>query len=141
MKNFVSLPYKYELNMKVTFFKAKELDSNVKATIHVSGRLGFNSNAQKKLDLESVRFVKIGQGEESDGILFLVTCHEEDIETFSIAKAGEYYYANTKALFDSIGIDYENQKVIYDISEVTFDGIKYFKLKPRFKERKKGDDE
>ncbi|RFS15503.1 hypothetical protein [Emticicia sp. C21] len=117
------------------------MDSNVKATIHISGRLGFNSNAQKKLNIDNSKFIKIGFGEdfEKDKILYFVITNEEDEETFSIAKAGEYFYANTKGLFDSIGIDYEHQKVIYDITEVIFDEEKYYKLKPRIRERKKDD--
>lgn len=129
--------------MNIKFFKSVDMDSNIKATIHISGRLGFNSNAQKKISIDNTKFIKIGAGDdyEKDKFLYFIITNEEDEETFSIAKAGEYYYANTKGLFDSLGIDYENQKVIYDITEVIFENEKYYKLKPRIRERKKGEKE
>lgn len=129
--------------MEIEFIKASELDGNVKATIHANGKLGFNRNAEKRLSLEQVKSVKIGRTKdyEKDRTLFLVTTDEIDPDGFAVMKSGAYYYANTRSLFDLLGEDYENIKVIYDISEIDHDGQKIFKLKRRTLERKKGDAE
>lgn len=129
--------------MNITFFKASDLESNMKATIHVSGRLGFNSNAIRKMNFDEYKFIKIGQSEnyEKDKILYLALSKEESDVTFAVSKAGEYFYANTKALFDLLEYEYESKKIIFDMSDVTISNEKYFKLKPRIRERKKGDNE
>lgn len=123
----------------IEFFKASELDSNVKATVHTSGKLGFSRNAEKKLGLEDAKSIRIGRGNdfEKSRNLFLLVQKHEDVDGFSILKAGEYYYANTKPLFDMLGEGYDKEKIIYDITEVIVGTTKVFKLKRRVKERKK----
>jgi len=127
--------------MDIEFFKASELDSNIKATIHANGKLGFNRNAEKRLNLEQAKTVKIGRTKEyeKDGTLFLITTTEMDVDGFAIMKSGAYYYANTRSLFDKLNENYETVKVIYDISEIDHDGQQIFKLKRRTLERKKGE--
>ncbi|KAB7731912.1 hypothetical protein F5984_06735 [Rudanella paleaurantiibacter] len=129
--------------MDIEFFKASELDGNIKATIHANGKLGFNRNAEKKLNLESVKTVKIGRTKEyeKDRNLFLITTETDDVDGFAVMKSGSYFYANTRSLFDLLGEDYENVKVIYDIVEIELNGQKIFKLKRRTLERKKGESE
>ena len=129
--------------MEIEFFKASELESNIKATIHVNGKLGFNRNAEKRLNLEQAKSVKIGRAKdyEKDRTLFLVTTDEVDPDGFAVMKSGAYYYANTRSLFDLLGENYEALKVIYDIAEINHDGQKIFKLKRRTLERKKGESE
>lgn len=130
-------------DMDLQFFKAKELDSNIKATIHKSGKLGFNSNAERKLRLSEDKFILIAPTEEfeKDASLFLIVSVDDSEYAFSVSKAGQYYYANTKALYDHLEVNYIDQKIIYDIREVTYKGEKIFKLKPRFIERTKETEE
>ena len=131
-----------EIN-NIEFFKASELDSNIKATVHTSGKLGFSRNAEKKLGLEEARSIRIGRTNdfEKSRNLFLLVQDKEDIDGFSVLKAGEYYYANTKPLFDMLGEAYDKDKIIYDITEVNLGDLKIFKLKRRVKERKKNQQE
>lgn len=124
--------------MKIKYFKAADLDRNLKCTVHKSGKLGFTEAAIKKLDLENKRFVKIGQGEEIENSedLYMTVQSEEDDYTFKANKAGDYFYVNTKALFDMLDIDYKKKSVMYDIIEMEEKGEIYYKLKRREKERK-----
>ena len=124
--------------MAIKFFKSSELETNVKATIHSNGRLGFNSNAQKKLKLDSYKFVMIGceEDRESDEVLYLIPTNDIESDGFSLSVAGGYYYANARPLFEKLGTDYETRKVIYNISELLVDGQIVFKLKKRELERK-----
>ena len=129
--------------MDIEFFNASELDGNTKATIHANGKLGFNRNAEKKLDLINAKSVRIGRTKdyEKDRTLFLVTSDEIDKDGFAVMKSGAYYYANTRSLFDLLEEDYEALKIIYDIVETDWNGQKIFKLKRRTLERKKGESE
>jgi len=56
--------------------------------------------------------------------------HKDDPHGFKLNKAGGYYYANTKALFDRMGVNYQdtNITIIYDITEVENQDEKIFKL-------------
>ncbi|PSL23711.1 hypothetical protein [Chitinophaga ginsengisoli] len=127
--------------MKLKFIKAQEIDRNVKATIHTSGKLGFSSDAAKKLRLsDNTRSVMIALNEDdtTDENLYIKTLDEQNDDAFSIIKAGEYYYVNTKAFFDNYNIDYRNSKIIYDIVEFEYEGEKMFKfIKREVKKKKK----
>jgi len=125
--------------MKIEFIKASDLERNVKCTIHKNGKLGFTEAAIKKLNLETNRFIKIGTNEEdkNDTNLYMVIQSEGDEYSFKANKAGNYFYINTKALFDKLEIDYRKHSIIYDIVECKNDeGNLYYKLIKREKDRK-----
>jgi len=116
--------------MKLKFFKAHEIDRNVKCAIHKTGKLGFSSGANEKLGLSSSVSVTIGMNEddESDENLYMVLADSNNPEAFRVSKAGDYYYVNTKPLFDHLGVDYRKKKIIYDIVDFDYEGMKMFKL-------------
>jgi hypothetical protein len=116
--------------MKLKFIKAQEIDKNVKCAIHKTGKLGFSSSAIEKLNLTTEKGVMIAINEEieEDENLYLLIKEGVNADTFKISKAGEYYYINTKALFDSLGVDYRNKRIIYDIVDFENDGTKMYKL-------------
>lgn len=126
--------------MKLKFIKAQEIDRNVKATIHSNGKLGFSSEAARKLDLiGDTKAILIGLNEdEEDGNLYIKTLMGRNEDAFNIIKAGDYFYVNTKAFFDSYNIDYKNSRVIYDIVDFTYEGDQMFKfIKREVKKKKK----
>lgn len=124
--------------MKINFIKASDFEGNLKCTIHKTGKLGFSEAAIKKIDLENKRYIRIGINEEEKNSkdLFMVVQEEPDEYCFKTNKAGDYYYANTKALFDMLEVDYYKNSVMFDIIEIEDMGNKYYKLKRREKERK-----
>jgi len=126
--------------MKLKFIKAQEIDKNVKATIHSNGKLGFSSEAARKLSLiGDTKAVLIGLNEdEEDGNIYIKTLTEKSEDAFNIIKAGDYFYVNTKAFFDSYNIDYKNSRIIYDIVDFTYEGESLFKfIKREVKKKKK----
>ncbi|MBU2061072.1 MAG: hypothetical protein KKH44_04380 [Bacteroidetes bacterium] len=112
------------------FIKAQEIDKNVKCAIHKTGKLGFSSSAIEKLNLTTEKGVMIAINEEddSDENLYILINESVNKDTFKISKAGEYFYLNTKALFDSLSIDYRENRIIYDILDFENDGTKMYKL-------------
>lgn len=127
--------------MKLKFFNPNNLDKNLKATAHKTGKLGFTVDAAKKLQLSVEKTVGIGMNEddESDKCLYLVVYPEKQEGAFNISKAGKYYYINTKTLFDSLKIDYQKDYVVYDITEEVIDNHKVYKFKRREKIKKSND--
>lgn len=116
--------------IKLSFIKPDSLEKNCKATIHKSGKLGFTENAIKKLQLESSKGVMIAQNESdsSDTSLYLAVVEGSAPDSFKVSKAGAYYYINTKALFDKLNMDYQNETFTFDIKDFEYEGQKMFKL-------------
>lgn len=124
--------------MKLKFFNPNNLDKNLKATAHKTGKLGFTVDAAKKMQLSVEKSAGIGINEDDsfDKNLYVVIYSNKQEGAFNISKAGKYYYINTKALFDSLKIDYAKDYVVYDISEEIIDNQTIFKFKRREKFKK-----
>ncbi len=123
--------------MKIKFFIPDSLDKNLKATVHKSGKMGFTIEAAKKMGLGVEKGLSIGINEEDqeDKNLYVLVDEKKKIENFPILKAGNYFYINTKPLFDSMKIDYVNNYIAYDISKEDFEKESMFVLKRKEKER------
>jgi len=125
--------------MKLKFFKAVASTGNIKATIHSSGKLGFSTQAIKLLGIDENSYLKIAINEENgeDENLYVIHTKLQDEEAIKVAKAGDYYYLNSKPIFDKLEIDYKRSKIIYDIVEIEYEGNKLYKFVRREKDRKK----
>lgn len=124
--------------MKLKFITPDGLDKNLKATAHKSGKLGFTSEAAEKMALTASKSASIAINEDdtSDSSLYVII-NESILEgAFKINKAGQYYYINTKALFDTLKIDYKNDWIVYDITKETIDNQLVYKFKRRLKDKR-----
>ncbi|MES2810267.1 MAG: hypothetical protein V4619_16660 [Bacteroidota bacterium] len=112
------------------FFEPEEDYGVVKATVHKTGKLGFSSGAGKKFDFEVNRYYKIGRNkaDKEDKALYMLNSSEEDKSSYKVSKAGDYYYLRIKNIIDSLGYDYLNESVIFNIQEVESGESKYYKL-------------
>jgi hypothetical protein len=119
--------------MKIKFIDFDQLDRNMKATSHKSGKIGFTMDAAKKMELTTEKSVTIGINEEdaSDNNLYVIVNNGYKQGAFKILKAGQYYYVNLKPLFDSLHIDYQHKTIVYDISREAFAGLNGYKFKRR----------
>lgn len=116
--------------MNIEYFNADELDRNIKCSIHKSGKIGFSGNAIEKLHIGDNKSVSIGSKKDEEGydVLYMRINKNEIDGAFPINKAGEYYYINTKNLFDKLGIDYRKEKIIYDIVKLENGDENIYKL-------------
>jgi len=122
--------------MAIKYFNAEELERKLKCTVHKSGKLGFSDGATKRMDIGDNTRIKIGYDEaegENGEILYMQVDNTGSPEGFKVNKAGAYYYLNTKALFDSMGVNYSDDglTIIYDMTEITHDQEVVFKLTKR----------
>lgn len=126
--------------MEISFFKPKDFEGNMKATIHITGKLGFTDAAIKKIGLSEKKGIKIGHNtrDKNDKNLYVVFTEEVEEDSFKINKAGAYYYVNTKALFDSMEVPYITKRISYDIIPTEIGGMKVYKF--MYKEKLKADD-
>jgi len=100
--------------MSITILSAKQFAIKLKATIQASGRLGFTAETAAALDLKSGKFAKFAKDDEN-GCLYLIIINEGSEDAFSIRESSGYFYVPTKVMFDTLGFDYENGNVMFDL--------------------------
>lgn len=125
--------------MKLNFIKITESGRNVKATVHSSGKLGFSGDAIRYYNINDGMYIAFATSEdENDKNLYAVFYDEYREGALKLKKAGHYYYANTKNMFDELGIDYRNIKIIFDIidTQTKYDERTVIKLIKRVKKKK-----
>ncbi len=124
--------------MKIKFYSPEQLDKNLKATVHKTGKLGFTIDAAKKLELSENKSISIGRNEEdvTDDDLYVIVNEGKQQGSFNVNKAGDYYYISTKALFDNFGWDYSKFAISFDITPIEYDGQKLYRFKKRQKAKK-----
>ncbi len=97
-------------------FNAKEFTTKLKVTIQSTGKLGFTADTISQLQLTTDCSVLIAPDSDSKHILYLAVLRTQDETAFPVLKSGNYYYLNTKQLFDKLGFIYTNGTVIFDLS-------------------------
>jgi len=123
-----------------------EIDTNPlkpKATVHASGRLGFNLEAINFMQLQNKRNFRLAVSEEDGKSIKNIYLIEQDNPTGAakVAKAGDYYYLNVGNLFEDLDIDYKSHTIIYDIKKQLYEDKDMYVLKMRKPKRKKKIDE
>ena len=101
-------------DMAITILSAKQFATKLKVTIQASGRLGFTDETAKVLDLPSGKFAKFAQDDEKD-VLYLIIINNVDEDAFRIRESSGYFYVPAKQLFDTLGFDYENNNIMFDM--------------------------
>lgn len=118
-----------------------EIDTNPikpKATVHASGRLGFNIEAINFMELATKKNFKVAVSDEGEfeiRNLYLIE-DKESAGTAKVSKAGDYYYLNVGTLFEDLAIDYTNFTIIFDIKKELYEGNDMFVLKMRKPKKK-----
>lgn len=100
--------------MTIKILSAKQFSTKLKATIQASGRLGFTSDTANALDFKAGKFAKFAKDDESNS-LYLIIINEKSEDAFSIRESSGYYYVPTKVMFDTLGYNYEQGNIMFDL--------------------------
>ena len=100
--------------MSIKVLSAKQFATKLKATIQASGRLGFTAETATVLGLEYGKFAKFAKDDEKES-LYLIIINEKSEDAFDIRVSSGYYYVPTKVMFDTLGYDYENDTIMFDL--------------------------
>ena len=100
--------------MAITILSAKNFATTLKATIQKSGRLGFTRESALALGLPEEKFAKFAQDDEN-GSLYLIIVDKGSEDAFSVRENGGYYFITTKVMFDTLGYNYENGDIAFDL--------------------------
>jgi len=100
--------------MAITVLSAKQFATKLKATIQASGRLGFTAETATVLGLESGKFAKFAKDDENES-LYLIIINAPNEDAFEIRVSSGYYYVPTKVMFDTLGFNYENGNIMFDL--------------------------
>ena len=118
---------------------ARRFSLHAKATVQRTGKLGFSMEAsellglkEKESETESVcRRMVLQEIGNHDWLAIVIK--DGDERGFRIQKGGDYYYLNMRQYFKASGIDYLNNRVIYDITATseTYEGSAVYLFKFR----------
>ena len=127
--------------MGYRILSASRFVSKLKATVHTSGKLGFSEVTAKELGLHSDdnHFVQFAQDVEDPSVLYLINGTVDDGDSFKVCKSGAYYYINAKLMFDSLGVDYVNKTIIYDMIKTPNEEGNVYKMTKRELPKQKGE--
>lgn len=117
------------------------IDSKVampKATIHITGKLGFNMEAAKLMGFGEDTHYKVAVDNANGHVdkLYLVAAKLREENTVRVAKAGQYYYINLANVFRELGMDYEKFTISFAISKGQYEDKVMFILARRTKKEK-----
>lgn len=103
--------------MKLKFIDVSGFKSP-KATIHVTGKLGFGATAAELMGLNKDAYFRVAIDEESTNkdTFFLCPANKNQKSSFKVCSAGPYFYMNLAPVFDVLRFDYVNNKYAFSIS-------------------------
>ena len=127
--------------MKLKFLEIDVNKGKPKATIHYSGKLGFNMEANEFMKLENKRSYLLATDEDKKDVFYLLET-DENKGAAKVAKAGAYYYLNVADAFDTLEYDYRNYTIMFDITKDEYEGkdLFVFNKKREIKRKDKQDD-
>ena len=118
---------------------ARRFSLHAKATVQRTGKLGFSMEAAELLGLKDCaseieggrKRIVLQEIENHDWLSIIVDGDDE--RGFKVQRGGEYYYLNMRQYFKASGIDYLNNRVIYDITATseTYEGNTVYLFKFR----------
>ena len=121
--------------MKLSFIDIDLNKGKPKATIHFSGKLGFNMEAIEYMNLKNQESFLIAKDEEKEGVFYLVK--SGDVKgAAKIAKAGAYYYLNVGDAFEKLNYDFKGYTIMFNISKDSYDGKELYVLS-KYRETKR----
>lgn len=100
--------------MAICIISAKQFAKKLKATIQLTGRLGFTDETAKTLGFQSGKFARFAQDDEN-GVLYLIINNEASDDAFPLKLSSKYYFIETRQMFDMLGYDYKNQNIMFDL--------------------------
>lgn len=125
----------------IKFYSAKHYSTKLKVTIQATGKLGFSDDTAKELELSTHSYIMLGADESESDVMYLVVLQKTNDDAFKVCKAGDYFYLPTTVLFLSLGYDFRNKTIIFDLTRAKeFDeefGGKVYKLNKRESDKKK----
>ena len=125
------------MGLNLSFIEIDTRANKPKATIHITGKLGFNMEAQKLMRLSDDSYYRVALDEDEEEVtnIYFVASTKDEQGALKIAKAGQYFYANLTTLFDKLKLDYAKYTIAFDIEKSKYEDKDMFIFKKRKKDR------
>ena len=124
--------------MRLNFIDPTVRQLKPAARVHVSGKLGFNSDAAKFMNLEELPSYVVATSDSEEGkyqIFFIDSEISKEMESppppITVAKAGKYFYVQFINILNQLEIEFLNQKIVFDIVKQEYEGFEMFVLTRR----------
>ena len=123
--------------MKLRFIDPTVRQLKPAARVHASGKLGFNSDAAKFMNLEELPSYVVATSYSEEGkfqIFFIDSEISKEMESpppITVAKAGKYFYIQFVNILNQLKIEFQGQKIVFDIERREYNGFNMFVLTRR----------
>lgn len=123
--------------MALKILSRKSLNVTLKATLQANGRLCFTTDTLRELGLKKNQAVKFF--EDEDGNLYVSFEKKVNKDSFPLTGAGRYLNLNSALFFESIGVDFVRNSIIYELIAQYDDSLDktVYKLDPQISARPK----
>jgi hypothetical protein len=119
--------------LQLNFISIDANAGKAKATVHITGKLGFNKEAEKLMKLSEQTYFRVAIDGEIANFknVYLVEHKQGESDSIKVSKAGSYYYLNTASVFDTLKLKYNTHRIIFDIERSEYENKTMFILKRR----------
>jgi hypothetical protein len=127
----------YFCTMKLKFIIPAKQSPVYRASVHKTGRIGFTIQTANRFEIGIDKSMGLAVNEEdpNDTSIYGILYDKGGVETYKIMKAGDYHSVNAKSFFETVGIDYSNGDISYNVSEIDIEGNRILKFSLRYVER------
>lgn len=99
--------------MALKILSRNSLNVTMKCTLQANGRLCFTTDTLRELGLKKDQAVKFF--EDDEGEMYLLFERKVNKDNFPLTGAGRYLNLNSALFFDSRGIDYVENSIVYEL--------------------------
>lgn len=127
--------------LNLEFVDAGESYEKYRASIHLSGKLGFNLEANSFMNLSGDKYFKIAFEPHGSNFtrMYLVESDASDTTAAKVNKAGQYFYIKLAHVLNRLKVDYKTVSIGFTIEKAPeqYEGRDlYILTKTRFNKRK-----
>lgn len=115
VKNVISLHIIFRKYIMIEVIDISKFSVKLKATIQKTGRLGFTKETADVIGCHKGINIKFARDTEDGNVFYMIIVPQGTSNSFEVCKAGQYYYVQTKLLFDSLSLDYKHTTIMFDM--------------------------
>lgn len=123
--------------MKLKFITPTKEEPVYRATVHKTGKIGLTIQTANQFGIRIDKSIALAINEEdpNDTSIYGILYEKGVPDTYRILKGGDYHSINAKSFFDTARIDYYNNNLSYNVTEITIDGSKVLKFSQKVIEK------
>ncbi|MGN6646066.1 MAG: hypothetical protein ACTHJT_06015 [Cytophaga sp.] len=114
------------MELNLNFIDASENHEKYRASIHLTGKLGFNMDANNLMELSGDKYYKVAFEPQTSNFnrIYLVESSKDDPTAAKVNKAGQYYFLKLAHVLNRLKVDYKtvSLRFLVEKAELKYQG-------------------